>query len=163
MDTIEFNKACWAQERDLFRKTIAAAPVGGLDWQPDPKARTVRRLIGHMIGHIQDLVELADNGVINHRNEVPFDTLDQALDLFDRAYDDMQARLAALDADAWAKPADFRVGDMVIMNAPVEQLAWLMLFDAIHHRGQLTSCLRPSGGRVPALYGPSADEEMAAH
>jgi uncharacterized damage-inducible protein DinB len=29
----------------------------------------------------------------------------------------------------------------------------------IHHRGQLTVYLRLSGGSVPALYGPSADEE----
>lgn len=30
--------------------------------------------------------------------------------------------------------------------------------DAIHHRGQLSVYLRPMGGKVPAIYGPSADE-----
>jgi uncharacterized damage-inducible protein DinB len=38
-------------------------------------------------------------------------------------------------------------------------LAWIFLFDAIHHRGQLTSYLRAMGAIVPAIYGPSADME----
>jgi uncharacterized damage-inducible protein DinB len=32
------------------------------------------------------------------------------------------------------------------------------LFDAIHHRGQLSVYIRPMGGRVPSIYGPSADD-----
>ena len=32
------------------------------------------------------------------------------------------------------------------------------LFDAIHHRGQLSSYLRPMGAKVPSIYGPSADD-----
>jgi uncharacterized damage-inducible protein DinB len=27
----------------------------------------------------------------------------------------------------------------------------------VHHRGQLSTYLRPMGGKVPAIYGPSAD------
>jgi hypothetical protein len=36
--------------------------------------------------------------------------------------------------------------------------AWGFLFDLIHHRGQLSTYLRPMGSTVPAIYGPSADE-----
>ncbi len=32
------------------------------------------------------------------------------------------------------------------------------LFDAIHHRGQLSVYLRPMGSKVPSIYGPSADD-----
>jgi uncharacterized damage-inducible protein DinB len=116
-----------------------------------------------MIGHVQDVVELATDGVINHRNEVPFRTLDEALRLFDDAYEEMQAKLLVLDAQGWSRPADFKFGDYLIMTAPVEQLSWLMLFDSIHHRGQLTTHFRPTGRPVPSLYGPSADEEAAGH
>jgi uncharacterized damage-inducible protein DinB len=35
-----------------------------------------------------------------------------------------------------------------------------MLLDGIHHRGQLSTYLRPMGGKVPAIYGPSADTMM---
>ena len=30
----------------------------------------------------------------------------------------------------------------------------------IHHRGQLTTYIRPMGGKVPAMYGESYDEKM---
>jgi len=29
----------------------------------------------------------------------------------------------------------------------------------IHHRGQLTTYIRPMGGKVPSIYGPSGDEK----
>ena len=38
------------------------------------------------------------------------------------------------------------------------QFLWDFMFDAIHHRGQLSAYLRPMGGKVPSIYGPSADE-----
>lgn len=37
------------------------------------------------------------------------------------------------------------------------RMAWAFLFDAIHHRGQLSTYLRAMGAIVPSIYGPSAD------
>ncbi len=34
----------------------------------------------------------------------------------------------------------------------------LMVLDQIHHRGQLTVYVRLAGGKVPSVYGPSADD-----
>jgi uncharacterized damage-inducible protein DinB len=36
--------------------------------------------------------------------------------------------------------------------------AWFMLSDQIHHRGQFSVYVRMAGGKVPSIYGPSADE-----
>ena len=41
----------------------------------------------------------------------------------------------------------------------VQNMLWGFLFDMVHHRGQLSSYLRPMGGKVPAIYGPSGDEQ----
>lgn len=38
-------------------------------------------------------------------------------------------------------------------------MSWGFLFDAIHHRGQLSSYLRAMGAIVPSIYGPSADTQ----
>jgi len=46
-----------------------------------------------------------------------------------------------------------------VLAATGFELAWGVLFDLIHHRGQLSTYLRPMGSTVPAIYGPSADEE----
>jgi hypothetical protein len=53
------------------------------------------------------------------------------------------------------------------MNKPVEfagkkmtadEFMFMMLCDQIHHRGQLTVYTRLAGGKVPSIYGPSADD-----
>lgn len=48
-----------------------------------------------------------------------------------------------------------------LFNGPVtrEDACWLMLLDSIHHRGQLSVYIRMAGGKVPSIYGPSADEK----
>jgi uncharacterized damage-inducible protein DinB len=35
---------------------------------------------------------------------------------------------------------------------------WSTLQDQIHHRGQFSVYLRMAGGKVPSIYGPTADE-----
>jgi uncharacterized damage-inducible protein DinB len=50
-------------------------------------------------------------------------------------------------------------GDLAAMEAP----CYVMIQDTIHHRahhrGQMTVHLRVIGAKVPALYGPSADDK----
>jgi uncharacterized damage-inducible protein DinB len=41
---------------------------------------------------------------------------------------------------------------------PVIEVLWFMLTDSIHHRGQLSVYVRMAGGKVPSIYGPTADE-----
>lgn len=40
-----------------------------------------------------------------------------------------------------------------------DRFALMMLFDQIHHRGQLSVYIRLTGGKVPSIYGPSADDQ----
>ena len=47
-------------------------------------------------------------------------------------------------------------------NLPGIQYLVLGLKHSIHHRGQLSAYLRPMGGKVPGIYGPTADEPMTA-
>jgi len=56
------------------------------------------------------------------------------------------------------KLTQFVMDGRVLFEVPLGEMFWLGLFDAIHHRGQLSVYLRPMGGRVPSIYGPSADD-----
>ena len=40
-----------------------------------------------------------------------------------------------------------------------DEFMLMMLFDQIHHRGQMTVYIRLAGGKVPSVYGPSADDK----
>jgi uncharacterized damage-inducible protein DinB len=76
--------------------------------------------------------------------------------------DDAGARVI----DGLARSPDGRLTESVVFFTgpgtagpmPVHDLLWFWLLDTIHHRGQLSVYVRLAGGRVPAIYGPSADE-----
>jgi uncharacterized damage-inducible protein DinB len=140
---------------------LKATPADQLEYRPHGRSRSAQELIGHIIGHEQDLLELAETGVINHRIQVPFASLEEAVTLVTEAHEAAKPKLSAVaDAD-WDAIGQFRVQGNVIFEAPRRELAWLLLLDAVHHRGQLSTYLRPMGGTVPSIYGPSADTVVA--
>ena len=52
----------------------------------------------------------------------------------------------------------FFTGPGQMGNVPVLDVLWFMLMDSIHHRGQLSVYVRMADGKVPSIYGPTADE-----
>ena len=69
-------------------------------------------------------------------------------------------RLQAIGPSRWEGRVPFMMGGQQIMNETACDNAWGFLLDMIHHRGQITTYLRPMGSTVPQIYGPSADEPM---
>jgi uncharacterized damage-inducible protein DinB len=65
----------------------------------------------------------------------------------------MTRRWQDLPAARWGGMLDF-----FGTERPASPMAWSFLFDIVHHRGQITTYLRPMGSTVPQIYGPSADE-----
>ena len=76
---------------------------------------------------------------------------------FEKSYADIVDRVGKMDAAAWDRPAKLTARGKVMMEQPAREFIWMLFFDAIHHRGQLAAYLRPMGGKVPSIYGPSAD------
>jgi uncharacterized damage-inducible protein DinB len=163
MSNLAFFRDVLSQERGIFHKVADAVIEEGMDYRPDPKARSSRELLEHLIGHNLDLVELIEDGTIHHRNQVPFASLEAGVQALDESFGSVIDKLGTLDDEQWAEPASFMAGGHLIMEAPRSQLAWMMLFDAVHHRGQLSTHLRPMGSTVPAMYGPSADDQGTDH
>jgi uncharacterized damage-inducible protein DinB len=64
----------------------------------------------------------------------------------------------ALGDEHWTRPVKLYVGDTLFMEKPLGEFLWYLFFDAIHHRGQLSTYIRPMGGKVPSIYGPSGDD-----
>ena len=104
------------------------------------------------------LAEGFENGALEW-TEVPAPaTVKEVLDTYDRA--NIVGRLQAIEPARWERPLPFMMGGQQVMNETGYDNAFGFLFDLIHHRGQLTTYLRPMGSTVPAIYGPSADESM---
>ena len=80
-------------------------------------------------------------------------TMKEMASAYDKQSKDIVRRLQALPAARWSGTLEFFGG-----QRPASPMAWSFLFDIVHHRGQITTYLRPMGSTVPQIYGPSADE-----
>jgi uncharacterized damage-inducible protein DinB len=104
------------------------------------------------------LLPLLDTRTIDWKEETPPARFDQILAVYERSAAAVDERLARVDEAAWQKPGRFLWEGRVAWQDPVGQMVWYILFDLIHHRGQLSTYLRPMGGKVPSIYGPSGDD-----
>jgi len=57
----------------------------------------------------------------------------------------------------WDAKAQMYMGQKMAWEEKRGKIVFEFLLDLIHHRGQLSTHLRPMGGKVPSIYGPSAD------
>jgi uncharacterized damage-inducible protein DinB len=157
MTNLEFCIARRKAERPAFIRVLKAIPGERLDYRPDPKARTAAELSWLLAVEEAALVSLLDAGVVEWKDSAPPARMDTIVEAFERSSADVNARLERLDQAAWEKKVKFVMGGGAWEDA-LSQMVWGFLFDAIHHRGQLSTYLRPMGGKVPSIYGPSADD-----
>lgn len=151
---IERRKA----ERAAFVKVLKAVPGGRLDYRPDPKSRTAAELAWLFAAEEDALVKILDSGVVEWKDEKPPARIEDIVAAFERNANAVDERLAKIDKAGWEKKAKFNVEGNVAWEDTTSAMVWGFLFDEIHHRGQLATYLRPMGSKVPAIYGPSADD-----
>lgn len=161
MTNREFFLQLCAAEYPRFVGVLQAVPGDRLDYRPHEKSRSAQELLGHLIAHETDLLQLAETGTIHHQIMVPFSDLQDALRIYDDAHRQVMEKFAALSEDEWMRTGQFLVQGHLVMEQPRADLAWMLLLDALHHRGQISTYLRPMGGKVPPIYGPSADTAPA--
>jgi uncharacterized damage-inducible protein DinB len=159
MDQKELYLKFWENEGPATRKVISRIPQDKSDYKPDPKARNARELAWVIVTEEQGLVECLTNGKIEWKDVPPPNNVKDILDAYDSSHDGLTKKLKELDAPAWEKEVVLLFQGQEVMRAPGYEMAWGFLLDQIHHRGQLSTYLRPMGSTVPAIYGPSADEQ----
>ena len=158
MTNLQFCLARRQAERPAFIRVLKAIPEKKTDYRPDPKARTALELAWLLTVEEAALLSLIDKGVVEWKESAPSKRLDQIVADFERTSAEVNARLERLDEAAWEKKVKFLMGGGAAWEDALSQMIWGFLFDAIHHRGQLSTYLRPMGGKVPSIYGPSADD-----
>ncbi len=157
MTNLEFCIARRKAELPAFVRVLKAVPPGRLDYRPDPKARTAAELAWLLAAEEAALVSLLDTGTIEWKDQKPPARVEEIVAAYERSATAVDERLARLDEAGWEKKGRFLMGDAPAWEDTIGQFAWGFLFDAIHHRGQLATYLRPMSSIVPSIYGPSAD------
>jgi uncharacterized damage-inducible protein DinB len=152
VDEQERFREFWLKESKTTRNVLARIPEGST-YRPDEKSRTAREIAWQILCEEKMLIDALENGKAEW---VPQDTpasMEEVLAAYDRQAAEMGKRWHALTAERWN-------GDLEFFGTrrAAASMAWSFLFDIIHHRGQITTYLRPMGSTVPQVYGPSADE-----
>jgi hypothetical protein len=161
MNTREFYIQRIKAEGPAFAKVIRAVPAGGGDYRPHPRSRSAAELVRLLAAEATMAVALIDRGRVEWTEPSADQSLAAAAAAFDRCQRELLERVATLDGAAWRRKTALLMGGSVGWSAPLGEMLWGFLFDAIHHRGQLSAYLRPAGGKVPSIYGPSADDPGA--
>lgn len=148
--------ALWKKETAATRSVLAAMPQAGLDYRPHPKSRSARELAWHLATASRwftvDMLQLPVKGATREEWSKPPEAASEFAEAYGRLTGKIGAAIAQVDSAWLARETDFFGTKMT--NAAI--LGHMFLHDA-HHRGQLTAYLRPMGGKVPAIYGDSAD------
>ena len=156
MNERDFFLARRKAEKEIFLRVIRALPEGKLDYKPHEKSPSALQIVGTLIAEHASCASLASTGRAQFIPE-SFNTVAEAAAAFEKNWDDLDRKVAAMDPEGWGKNGQFFSGGKMVSEQPVGGFLWFILFDAIHHRGQLSAYIRPMGGKVPAIYGLSGD------
>ena len=153
----DFLLATLETEVPVTARVFGAVPVDQLAYRPDSVSKTALDLIRHIT--LEDewfLNAVADGrfGPLPDQSDAcglmaPADAVAQYTTRVTAA----MARVKALSGEALTREVDL----LGAFRMPAVQFLSLMIRHSAHHRGQLSSYLRAMGGKVPAIYGPSAD------
>jgi len=155
------SEVCIARRKDeipIFLRVLKAIPKGKQDYRPDPKARTARELAWVLASEEAGLLALIKEGVVEWKDSKPPEDIDSIVAAYERSSAEVNERLARLEDAAWNRKVKLLMEGGGAWEETLGNMVWGFMFDAVHHRGQLSTYLRPMGGKVPSIYGPSADD-----
>ena len=146
-------------EAKTTERVIAAIPADRCDYKPHEVAMNSLELAKHIANSELQFLRGIAAGAFDFGSPVP-ESVKTPQDVA-KWYGEEVAReiaaLRALPADKLAKTIDF----FGMMQMPAVLYLNLAANHSIHHRGQLSTHLRPIGAKVPSIYGPTYEETVA--
>lgn len=155
------------RERSRTRKAVEAIPEGKGDWKPHEKAMPLGRLaslvatmpswIAMMIG--ADEFDVVPKPGQQSQYSRQLNTRAELSKAVGDGFDAARTALEGTSDDHLMKPWRLKAAGQVVQEAPRHEVMRDALMHLAHHRGQLTTYLRALDAKVPAIYGPSADDQ----
>jgi len=155
------------REAARTKRVLEQVPAGRDDWKPHEKSMALGRLAG-MIATMpgwatfivkQDELDLTPPG----GGQFTLPSRKELVAALDKSVADARVALQSVD-DNLLMTTNWRLraGGQVVSDSPRHVALRDMFNHLSHHRGQLTVYLRLLGATVPAVYGPSADDQRFA-
>jgi len=136
-------------------RVIQAFPQSELHFKPHDRSRDARSLLEGFVREMH-IMESAVKMQIDMDRIRQYEAKDlmQISDDFESATAEFLSLLGKTEEQELNKHVQFFGRELRAMD-----VLWGLLFDQIHHRGQMSVYIRMAGGKVPSIYGPSADEQ----
>ena len=157
MNNREFFIKRWEAEQPAFLRVLRAVPEGQLAYRPHERSSAAGAIAWQLAEEQKQLCELLDSGDIHFEVKLHPEKVSDIVAAYEKATSELRGRLQSAE-EKWSGKGNFLMDGKVAWSDTVQNLCWGYLFDMVHHRGQLSAYLRPMGGKVPAIYGPSADD-----
>jgi len=149
------------REHATTRKVLDAFPKDNADFKPHEKSKSGMELAWTFVVEEQLILKALRGqpfgGSGGQAPKAP-ETFDKTLDALEQGHQEMLTELHSSKNPSLDGTVKFPTGPKQMGDIPLEQFLWFVLHDQIHHRGQLSIYVRMTGGKVPSIYGPSADE-----
>jgi uncharacterized damage-inducible protein DinB len=153
------------REAERTRRVLERVPAGHDDWKPHDKSMPFGRLAGLVasmpswVSLIIDQDEL-DLTPPSGQGQFQLPATTQLVDALDQHVAKGRASLSKTNDDYLLTTKwNLRAGGQVVLSDPRHVVLRDTLNHLAHHRGQLTVYLRLLNQPVPAVYGPSADDQ----
>ena len=165
MDVIKLFVEELEREVGRSRRALEQVPEGKRDWKPHDKSMPFGYL-ADMVATIptwitmivkQDSLDIAPKDGSSHRPP-PFATPAEFVAALDKAAADAKAALEGTTESHLGTNWKLLAGGNVALDLPRHEMIRDTINHWAHHRGQMTVYLRLLGAKVPAIYGPSADD-----
>ncbi len=144
-----------AREAETTKKVIAAIPEAASSYKPDQHARSAKELAWHIANSdIQFRDGIADLKFNMEAPEHKPQTIAEIVAWYDENMKRGLALVSAMTPEQLVTPVNF----YGVFNLPAAFYLGFLNNHSIHHRGELTTYLRPMGSKVPSIYGGSYDE-----
>lgn len=167
MKLTELFVADMDREREKTRKAVEAVPDGKGEWKPHDKAMPFGRLtslVAMMPSWITMMIDQDEFDVMPATPQASqfSQPLTTRADLAKAVEDGFAGARKALEKttdDHLMKTWRLKARGAVVAEAPRYVMMRDSLMHLAHHRGQLTTYIRIAGGKVPSIYGPTADDQ----
>jgi len=149
----------YKREHATTLKVLRAFPAENASYQPHERSNTALQLAWtFVVENNVALSALRGPLTLEGRFPPPPPTLGDVIAAYEASAQELMDTLERTPDSRLDGTVKFFTGPKQMGDVPVGELLWFMLLDSVHHRGQLSVYLRCAGGKVPSIYGPSADE-----
>ncbi len=150
----------YQNEYRVTKSVIEAIPADKADYKPDPNAKSAMELAWHIASAENLFSSAVAAGQFDFTPRPRPESIKTPADVsawYSKNFESNVATLQNLSAEKLAQIVDFRG----LFQLPAVMYLGFMMHHSVHHRGQLSTYLRPMGSKVPAIYGESYDSAAA--